>query len=64
MIGFPNQGQDRRLLKELVLCSVEKRYFRIKTLFTSITDMPTLELSVTNASVDNEMVQMWVTCRF
>lgn len=42
MIGFSNQGQDRRLLKELILCLVKKRYFRIKTLFTSDADVLTL----------------------
>lgn len=63
MIGFSNQGQDRRLLEELVLCSVKKTYFRIKTLFTSNADMPKLKLSVTSVSVDNGIVEMCVTCR-
>lgn len=64
MIAFTNRGQDKRLLKELVLCSAKKRYLRIKPLLTSNAGIHKFKLSVTNTSVDIEIVQLWVTCRF
>lgn len=64
MTAFANQGQNQRLLKELVLCSARKIYLRIKPLLTSNTNMPKFKLHVTNTSVDIEIVQLWVICRF
>ena len=46
MIAFANQDQDKRFLKELVLCSAKKRYLRIKSLLTSDADMPKFKLSI------------------